>query len=131
MESNDYFHNNYIIFHIYFHFVYSLGMQGSFSPDTDGRLFFLSDPFLFPQHQVNWIGTCLSKRQQNPKNPPRTVDPLPLPAKKIEKHFFTIEESVTNEHLLLRFCDYIFKVYIDSTILPPEIRSIFMHQQQR
>ncbi len=49
-----------------------------------------------------------------------------LPAKKIKKRFFLIKESATREPLLLRFCDYILKVYIDSTIWPPETWSMFM-----
>ena len=78
MEDNDYFNNYYIISYFSFHFIYSLGMQGSVFPGKDGWLFFLSDLVFLPQHQVNLLGTCLSKRQLSKQNLPRT--PVPLPA---------------------------------------------------
>ena len=134
MEGNDFFHNNYIISRIYFSFIYlflySTGKQSSLPQiKTVGCSFHLTQSFYRNIKSIG-LGPAYPNDSQTRKTCQELLSLYLLPAKKIRKRFLTIKESAIREPLLLRFCNYILNVYIDSTIWPPETWSMYMQHER-
>ena len=118
------------IFHLFIYFSILQASKAVFPQiKTVGCSFHLTQSFYRNIKSIG-LGPAYPNDSQTRKTCQELLSLYLLPAKKIRKRFLTIKESAIREPLLLRFCNYILNVYIDSTIWPPETWSMYMQHER-